>query len=160
MGFSTNTCIAFTFKINFAKVELFSVTTNLSSTLSNVVLNNQIFTALYRALARIAANVRAAWRRRGVRYSSCGTLTFIFPLHFPRRYTPACAKPPVICCRFWVRTSRFVFEAHIHFRRLPFSRHFRTVQFCRVYGFVYNVFGLYFSFELLFQGRMYKFSRQ
>ena len=45
----------------------------------------------------LAANVRAAWRRRGVRYSSCGTLTFNFPLHFPRRYTPACAKPPVIC---------------------------------------------------------------
>ena len=78
----------------------------------------------------------------------------MFPLHFPRRYTPACAKPPVICCRFWVR-SRFVFEAHIHFRRLPFSRHFRAVQFCRVCGFVYNVFTLYFRFGLLFQGRMY-----
>ena len=45
----------------------------------------------------LAANVRAAWRRRGVRYSSRGTQTVIFPLHFPRRYTPACAKPPVIC---------------------------------------------------------------
>ena len=49
-----------------------------------------------RTAAPLACNVRAAWRRRGVRYCSCGTLTFIFPLHFPRRYTPACAKPQVV----------------------------------------------------------------
>ena len=48
----------------------------------------------------IAYNVRAAWRRRGVRYSSCGTQTFIFPLHFLKRYTPACVKPPVVLQAF------------------------------------------------------------
>ena len=52
------------------------------------------------ARSPLTHNVRAAWRRRGVRYSSCGTQTFIFPLHFPRRYTPACAKPPVGCWHF------------------------------------------------------------
>ena len=42
------------------------------------------------SLRPVTDNVRAAWRRRGVRYCSCGTQTFMFPLHFPRRYTPAC----------------------------------------------------------------------
>ena len=64
----------------------------------NVKLSSPL--SLSTALSPLAHNVRAAWRRRGVRYSSCGLQTFIFPLHFPRRYTPACAKPPVVRCHF------------------------------------------------------------
>ena len=82
---------------------------------------------VHRTVARIAANVRAAWRRRGVRYSSCGTQTFIFPLHFLRRYTPACAKPPVVrsvifreCCLWLILLN---FRAALLFRVVPLSRH-------------------------------------
>ena len=68
-------------------------------------------------------NVRAAWRRRGVRYSSCGTQTFMFPLHFLRRYTPACAKPPVICWHFVIFVKSFHVQRNLCFigtKRMPF----------------------------------------
>ena len=74
----------------------------------------------------LAANVRAAWRRRGVRYSSCGTQMFIFPLHFPRRYTPACAKPPV---SRWHFILFIVLSNHI-FREAGKFLHFRDSFLC------------------------------
>ena len=60
------------------------------------------FSRLSRPRSRpLTHNETAAWGRRGVRYSSCGVQTFIFALHFLRSYTPACAKPHVICCHLW-----------------------------------------------------------
>ena len=101
------------------------------------------------------------WRRRGVRYSSCGTLTFIFPLHFPRRYTPACAKPPVVRSAF-ESVVHYFFGRHYFFEHLslsnalsdftPFSGffpcaiHFRITLHFRAVIFVRCVFGLYFTF--------------
>ena len=82
------------------------------------LLKCQIFTAFSTALSRLAHNVRAAWRRRGVRYSSCGTQTFNFPLHFLRRYTPACAKPPVAR---WHLFLEKIFPQYFYFLNCPFA---------------------------------------
>ena len=96
----------------------------------------------------LTPNVRAAWRRRGGRYSSCGTQTFIFPLHFPRRYTPACAKPPVV---------RSAFESVVHYFSgyITFSSNslylmrFQILVHFRDFSHVKFIFGLLCIFERL-----------
>ena len=85
---------SFPYSLLFRATQLFQ-SVSFSTTLSrrNSFSRRNAFST---TLSPLTHNVRAAWRRRGeVRYSSGGTQTFIFPLHFPRRYTPACAKPPV-----------------------------------------------------------------
>ena len=57
--------------------------------------------SVYNALAACSQRPSGLAQAGGVRCSSCGLQTFIFPLHFPRRYTPACAKPPVVCRHCW-----------------------------------------------------------
>ena len=107
----------------------------------------------------IAYNVPAAWRRRGVRYSSCGLQTFIFPLHFLRRYTPACAKPPVSrwqcreCCLFYYAKQ----WKHYHHLSLTDPSHFtiKSLSLSTSFNSISNVsstFCVYDRCTFLFDG--------
>ena len=93
-------------------------------------------------LSTLTPNVRAAWRRRGVRYSSCGTQTYMFPLHFPRRYTPACAKPPVVRSVIFRECCRCLFRCRI-------VLNFRAVLLFQKVVFVRYAFGLHLIFNRL-----------
>ena len=68
--------------------------------LSFVVASVQVSTAFSAALSPAYIQRESGLGQAGVQYSSCGVQTFIFALHFLRSYTPACAKPHVICCHF------------------------------------------------------------
>ena len=52
------------------------------------------------ALSRLAHNGEAAWRRRGEHYRLLEPQTVNFPQKVIRSYTPACAKPRVVCQAF------------------------------------------------------------
>ena len=55
------------------------------------------FSLFTRCRRPVAYNGEAAWRRRGVHYRSLEPRTVNFPQKVIRSYTPACAKPHVIC---------------------------------------------------------------
>ena len=56
--------------------------------------------SLSTALSPVAANGEAAWRRRGEHYRSLEPQTVNSTQKVIRSYTPACAKPLVICWHF------------------------------------------------------------
>ena len=71
--------------------------------------NYLCFTISLHCRPRLRATSERLGAGGGVRYSSCGLQTFNFPLHFPRRYTPACAKPPVARWHFYCFTVIYHF---------------------------------------------------
>ena len=64
----------------------------------------------------IAANGEAAWRRRGVHYRFIEPQKFNFPNAVSQSYTPACAKPHVIC------RASVVFSITGYFKVLMYCR--------------------------------------